>query len=311
MTRVVAPQGFGGPEQLALTEIQTPQPGQGQVRLAVRAVGVNPYDWKLYSGAVGRDPALLGTTGMEAAGVIDAVGEGVTGWSVGDEVIAESVPGSGYADAVVVPAAALIAKPGSLPWEVAASVPVAGGTAYQAVEVVGVGPGDTVLVHGGAGGVGSLVVQLARLRGARVIATASPANHDAVHTLGAEPVAYGAGLEQRVRELAPDGVDAAIDTAGGAEATATSLALVADRSRITTIVDFGGAQEHGFKALGFGPGGDPGPAVRARGRREIVPLLADGSLQIPIGRTYPLTETAAAHADSQAGRVRGKLVVIP
>jgi NADPH2:quinone reductase len=311
MTRVVAPQAFGGPEQLALTETQTPEPGAGEVRLAVRAIGVNPYDWKLYSGTIGRDPATLGTTGMEAAGVVEAVGDGVTDWQVGDEVIAERVPGNGYADAVVVPTAALIAKPASLPWEVAASVPVAGGTAYQSVEAVGVGDGDTVLVHGGAGAVGSVVVQLARLRGARVIATASPANHEAVRALGAEPVAYGEGLEQRVRELAPDGVDAAIDTAGGAEATATSLALVADRGRITTIVDFGGAQENGFKALGFGPGGDPGTEIRARGRREIVSLLADGSLQIAIGRTYPLTETAAAHADSQSGAVRGKLVVIP
>jgi NADPH2:quinone reductase len=307
MTRIVAPADFGGPEQLVVQDVPTPDPGPGEVRVAVRAIGVNPIDWKLYSGALGRDPQSLGGIGFELAGVVDAVGDGVTDWSVGDEVIAAQVPGNGYTDAAVVPAAGLVAKPQGLSWELAASVPVAGGTAVHAVEAAKVAEGTTVLVHGGAGGVGGLVVQLARRRGARVIATASERNHDYLRSLGAEPVTYGDGLLDRVRALAPDGVDAVIDTVGSDEAIDVSLALV-DPERVVSTAGYA-RRDDGIYLIGGG--GDPGTEIRDAGRPEVARLLASGELTLPIQQTYALEDTAEAHRAGLTGHTRGKLVVTP
>jgi NADPH2:quinone reductase len=307
MTRIVAPADFGGPEQLTVQTVPTPEPGPGEVRVTVRAIGVNPIDWKLYSGALGRDPRSLGGIGFELAGVVDAVGDGVTEWAPGDEVIATQVPGNGYTDAAVVPAAGLIAKPEGLSWELAASVPVAGATAAHAVEAAGVADGTTLLVHGGAGGVGGLVVQLARRRGARVIATASERNHDYLRSFGAEPVTYGDGLLDRVRALAPDGVHAVVDTVGTDEAIDVSLALV-DPGRVVSIAGYR-RRDDGIVLIGGG--GDPGTEIRDAARPEVARLLASGELTLPIQRTYPLEETAAAHREGQAGHTRGKLVVVP
>ena len=308
MTRIVAPADFGGPEQLVLTEVPTPEPGPGEVRVAVRAIGVNPIDWKIYSGVMSRDPRALGGIGFELAGVVDALGEGVTDWSLGDEVIAVQVPGNAYTDAAVVPAAGLLAKPEGLSWELAASVPVAGGTAAHAVEAAGVGAGGTLLVHGAAGGVGGLVVQLARRRGARVIATASARNHDYLRSLGAEPVTYGEGLEERVRALAPDGVDAAIDTVGTDEAIDVSLALVGDPRRVVSIA---GYRRRDTGIFLIGGGGDPGTEIRDAARPEVARLLASGELTLPIQATYPLEDTAEAHREGLTGHTRGKLVIVP
>ena len=308
MTRTVAPVDFGGPEQLALSEVPTPEPGPGDVRVAVRAIGVNPIDWKIYSGALGRDPQALGGIGFELAGVVEAVGEGVTAWHTGDEVIASQVPGNGYTDQAVVPAAGLLAKPEGLSWELAASVPVAGATAAHAVEAAGVADGTTVLVHGAAGGVGGLVVQLARRRGARVIATASERNHDYLRSLGAEPVAYGDGLLDRVRALAPEGVDAAIDTVGTDEAIDVSLALVGDPRQVVSTAGYR-RRDSGIYLIGGG--GDPGTEIRDAARPEVARLLASGDLTLPIQATYPLDRTAEAHREGLAGHTRGKLVIVP
>jgi NADPH:quinone reductase-like Zn-dependent oxidoreductase len=311
VTRVVQPRDFGGPDQLETVEVDTPEPGEGEVRLAVRAIGVNPVDWKHYDGLHSRDPEDLRTYGYEVAGVVEAVGPGVTAYAVGDEVVAAQVPGNGYADQVVVPASGLIPKPANVAFEVAASVPVAGGTAYHALEATHVSAGDTVVAHGAAGGVGTLLVQLADQRGARVIATASPANHDYLRSLGAEPVAYGDGLAERVRALAPDGIDVAIDLVGSDEAVDTSLELVPDRDRVLTIAAFGRAPGLGIHLIGNGPGADPGVEVRQRGRAEVMRLLEDGTIDIPVERTYTLDEVADAHRASIAGHGRGKLVVVP
>lgn len=308
MTRTVAPVDFGGPEQLALSEVPTPEPGPDDVRVAVRAIGVNPIDWKIYSGALGRDPQALGGIGFELAGVVEAVGEGVTAWHTGDEVIASQVPGNGYTDQAVVPAAGLLAKPEGLSWELAASVPVAGATAAHAVEAAGVADGTTVLVHGAAGGVGGLVVQLARRRGARVIATASERNHDYLRSLGAEPVAYGDGLLDRVRALAPEGVDAAIDTVGTDEAIDVSLALVGDPRQVVSIAGYR-RRDAGIYLIGGG--GEPGIEIREAARPEVARLLASGDLTLPIQATYPLDRTAEAHREGLAGHTRGKLVIVP
>ena len=193
MTRVVQPRDFGGPDQLELVEVDTPEPGEGEVRVAVRAIGVNPVDWYHYDGVHTDDPEDLHTFGYEVAGVVEAIGPGVTGFAAGDEVVASDIPGNGYAEHVLVPASGLLPKPANITFEVAASVPVAAGTAYHALEKTHVGAGDVVLAHGAAGGVGTVLVQLARERGARVIATARPDKHDYLRSLGAEPVAYGEG----------------------------------------------------------------------------------------------------------------------
>jgi NADPH:quinone reductase len=310
MTRIVAPADFGGPEQLRLTEVPTPQPGPGEVRVAVRAIGVNPVDWKSYSGVMNRNPAVLTSIGNEVSGVITALGDGVDGWSVGDEVIVPRVPGSAYADDVLAPAEGLFRKPEGLPFEQAAAVSLVAGTAAHAVEAAKVSQGDTLLLHGGSGGVGGLVVQLAKRRGARVIATGSEDSQDYLRSLGAEPTIYGDGLLDRVRALAPEGVDEVIDTSGRDEAIDVSLQLVRDPSRIVSIAAFGRADD-GITLIGGGPGADPGTELRRKAWPEIAQLVADGEIVLPIERTYPLEETAQAHRDSQSGHTRGKLFVVP
>jgi NADPH:quinone reductase-like Zn-dependent oxidoreductase len=311
MTRAVLPRDFGGPDQLELVEVDIPEPGEGEVRIAVRAIGVNMVDLRHYDGFYGRDTEDLSTFGYEVAGVIEALGPGVPDFAVGDAVIASDIPGNGYADQVVVPASGLLAKPVTISFEVAASVPVAAGTAYHALEKTHVGAGDVVLAHGAAGGVGTMLVQLAVQRGARVIATAGPSNHDYLRSLGAEPVAYGDGLTDRVRELAPDGVDVALDLVGTEEALETSLALVPDRDRVLTIAAFFRAPELGIHLIGNGPGADPGVEVRQVGRIEALRLLEAGAIDMPVIRTYSLAETAEAHRDTQTRHSRGKIVVVP
>jgi len=307
MAQAVVTTAFGGPENLELIEVDLPAPGAGEVAVSVRASGVNPADVKLREGLFGTDPSWLPMRlGSEAAGVVTAVGEGVTGTSVGDEVIAFRASGA-YATELVLDTSTLTPKPSTLSWEEAAGLMLTGATAVHALTATSVGEGDTVLVHGGAGGVGQMAVQLAGIRGARVIATASPRNHDLLRSLGAEPVAYGDGLADRVRELAPDGVDAALDLVGTDEALEVSLALVADRDRIATIANFG---DNGIKVLGGGPGADPGTEIRDAARAELARLAGEGRLKVRVDRTFPLAEVADAHAYLTAGHPSGKVVLV-
>ena len=311
MTRVVQPRDFGGPDQLEVVDVDTPEPGEGEVRVAVHAIGVNPVDWYHYDGVHSDDPEDLRTFGYEVSGLVDAVGPGVTRFAVGDEVVVAEIPGNGYAEHVIAPISGLLPKPADISFEVAASVPVAAGTAYHALEKTNVGAGDVVLAHGASGGVGTVLVQLARERGARVIATGRPEKHDYLRSLGAEPVAYGEGLVERVRALAPDGIDVAIDLVGTEEAVDTSLELVPDRSRVLTIAAFGRAPGLGIHLIGNGPGADPGLEVRPVGRAEALRLLSEGRIDIPIERVYKLDEVADAHRASMTRRTQGKLVVVP
>ncbi len=242
MARAVVATAYGGPEVLDVIEVDVADPGQGQVLLDVRAAGVNPFDLVMYSGALGSDPDKLPMRlGLEAAGVVRAVGERADGPAgpiePGDEVVVSGVMGA-YADQLVVPAANAVPRPKALTWEQAGGLLVTGAAAVHMLTATGVSQGDTVLVHGAAGGVGTIAVQLAFARGARVIGSASTARHDVLRSLGAQPVEYGEGLEERVRALVPDGVDAALDTVGTDEAIDVSLALVRDGSRIATIVAF-------------------------------------------------------------------------
>ncbi|MCP9624088.1 NADP-dependent oxidoreductase [Nocardia otitidiscaviarum] len=305
---------YGGPEVLTPIEIDVPAPGPGEVTVEVRAAGVNPFDYKRYSGAFGTDPdALPMRLGGEVSGVVTAVGPDAVGPAgpihLGDEVLAR-VDG-GYATAVTARADRVVPKPKAVSWEVAAGIQAVGGTAVHTLAATAVRAGDTVLVHGAAGSVGATAAQLAVARGARVIGTAAPARHERLRGYGVEPVAYGPGLADRVRALAPGGVDAAIDTVGTDEAVDVSLALVADRARIATIAAFGRVAETGIKALGGGPGADPGTEIRAGAWRELLELLGADKLELVIAATYPLTEVAAAHEFVIAGHAGGKVVLLP
>lgn len=310
MVRSVVATAYGGPEVLAVVEADPGVPGPGEVLLDMRAAGVNPADWKTYNGTWGHDLAKLPLRlGFEVAGVVAAVGPDVTWPAVGDEVVGWPVRGA-YADRLVVKAAHLVAKPAAVEWVPAGGLLLTGTTAWHAVTAVRAGAGDTLLVHGATGGVGALVVQLARMRGARVIGTAAPENHDHLVELGALPVAYGPGLVDRVRALAPR-VTAAVDVAGTDEALDVSLELVGDRRRVATVANFQRGPALGIQVLGHGPGADPGTTVRHDARGRLVEMAADRRLRVHVGATYHLADVARAHRAGIDGAVRGKIVLVP
>src|SRR5271156_2373115 len=263
MTRAVGATAFGGPEVLAVIQTPAGSPGPGEALVSVRAAGTNPIDYKLYSGAIGDDPARLPMRlGFEAAGVVTEVADGAEGPSgpvrVGDEVIAYRITGA-YADDVTVPLASVIRKPSTLSFQEASGMMLTGVTAAHALGVVGARAGRYVLIHGASGGVGLMAVQLAVAAGARVIGTASESGHELLREFGAEPVLYGAGLAERARALAPGGVDAAIDCFGGDEALDTSLALVADRGKIVPWSPAGGPLTRGSRSSAARRAPTPGP----------------------------------------------------
>jgi NADPH:quinone reductase-like Zn-dependent oxidoreductase len=312
--RVVAT-AFGGPEVLEVVDRPLRAPGRNEVSVDARGVGTNPVDYKAYSGEFGTDPARLPIAlGNEAAGVVTEVGEAAEGpggpIGPGDEVILYRIEGA-YASHLVVPASSVVPKPSVLTFEEAAGLLVTGSTAVHALTVAAVDDGDTVVVHGASGGVGLMAVQLARNAGARVIATGRKSGHAYLREFGAEPVAYGDGLIERIRALAPDGVDAAIDVAGTDEAIDTSIALVADRQRIVTILAFKRGFELGLQVLGGAPGADPGTEIRAAARMELVRAAGGGTLKVLVARTYPLVEAAAAHRQLAGGHTLGKIVLVP
>jgi len=315
MSRVVVATAYGGPEVLAVVDEPLTAPGPGEARIEVRASGVNPVDYKTYSGSFGSDPGLLPLRlGLEAAGKVTAVGPEAVGpagpVAVGDEVIAFRVSG-GYAAELVVPARSLVPKPPVLGWAEASGLMLAGATAWHALVATAVGAGDTVLVHGAAGGVGLMALQLATERGATVVGTATPARHDLLREFGAIPVAYGDGLAGRVRAAAPHGVTAALDLVGTDEAVDVSLALVADRTRIATIAAARRGRELGIKVLGGSPGADPGTAIREAARLELARLAAQGRLRVLVVQSFPLENAADAHRLSMGGHVSGKIALIP
>jgi NADPH:quinone reductase-like Zn-dependent oxidoreductase len=294
---------YGGPEVLHVADVEEPHPGAGQIRVGVRAAGVNPIDWKARSGVM-RDVMPLSfpaIDGREAAGVVDELGPEVTRVAVGDEVFGFTVGGAAAERAILDDFAH---KPASLPWEAAAGLPVAAETSVRVFTVLGgVNAGQTLVINGAAGGVGAVAVQLARARGARVIGTASEPNHEFLRSLGAEPTTYGQGLVERVSALAPGGVDLAFDTAGKG-GVADLITLTGDPARVATIADFGAAAL-GVKVTG---GGD----FRATEALDEAAALVDaGRLHVPIARIYTFADAADAHRMSQDGHVRGKLVLIP
>ncbi len=315
MTTAIVATAFGGPEVLSVVDVPLPEPAAGEVSISIRAAGVNPVDYKMYSGNMGSDESSLPMRlGYEAAGVVSAVGadaeEPAGSVNVGDEVIAFRVSAA-YAADLTVPASAVVPKPSGMSWEQAAGLMLTGVTAYHALEATGVGQGDTVLIHGASGGVGLSAVQIAVDRGAHVVGTAGEARQDLLHRYGVQPVAYGDGLADRVREVAPDGVDAAIDTVGTDEAVDVSLELVDDRDRIASIAAFQRGRGAGIKLLGDGPGADPGTELRDAARLVLSHLVEDGKLEVVVVKTFPLDEAAEAHRFLAGGHPGGKVVLVP
>lgn len=301
---------FGNLDVLREVDVQLPPPQRGQVLIEVRASGVNPADYKHI--ASGDSRALPVAIGYEAAGVILGLGPGTAiasgGGAVGDEVLAYRITG-GYASAALVPADTVFAKPSALSFPEAANLLLVGTTAAEMLNVTGVRAGETILLHGASGAVGVSVLQQARGIGAAVVGTASEGNFDTVRRFGGLPVAYGPGLEQRVRELAPGGIAAALDAAGTDEAIDVSLALVADRNRIVTIVALGRARREGFRGI---MNALPGSATfRTAARARLVGLAAQGELVVPIARTFLLGEARAALELLQTGHPHGKLALVP
>ncbi len=290
---------FGGPDVLHEADVEVPQPGPGQVRVLVKAAGLNALDGKKRSGML---EAVFPTTfpaipGGELAGVVDALGEGVSDVQVGDEVLGWADTGS-YAEYALATAVAL--KPADLSWQDAAALPVASETAERVLDELEVVAGETVLMHGASGAVGTVAVQLATARGARVIATAGPSNQDYLTSLGATPTTYGEGLVERVRALAPDGVDAVFDLAGKG-ALPDSITLRGGTERIVTIADFSAGQ----LGVVFSSGGGDHPAERLA---AVAQDAAAGKLTVTV-TSYPLAKAADAQQASDAGHVRGKLVL--
>ncbi|MER5580613.1 NADP-dependent oxidoreductase [Streptomyces asoensis] len=290
---------FGGPDVLHEADIEVPRPGPGQVRVRVKAAGLNALDGKIRAGMMEavRPTPLPAVPGGELAGVVDALGEGVSDVQVGDEVLGWSDTGS-YAQYAL--ATTVAPKPAGLDWQHAVALPVAGETAERVLNLLGLAAGETVLMHGASGAVGTLAVQLATARGARVIATAGPANQDYLTSLGATATVYGYGLVERVQALAPDGVDAVFDLAGKG-ALEDSITLRGGTERIVTIADFGARQ----LGITFSQGS------RERSTARLAALAQDaaaGKLVTTV-TAHPLDRAATAQRVSDAGHVRGKLVL--
>ena len=309
--------GHGSPSAMLRAEASDDRPpGHGEVAVDVRAAGINPKDVKLYATedyARVRDRGTLFPLdlGLEAAGVVTAIGPDAAGplgpIAVGDEVIAYRIQGA-YATRVVVPAAAIVAKPTPLDWAQAASLMLPATTAFHCLAAVVARRGETILVHAAAGTVGRFITQLAIIGGARVVATASRKDFDWLERCGALPVPYGPGLERHVRAAAPT-IDAAIDAAGTDEAVDVSLALVPDRRRIATIVNLGRARKDGIQALGGEAGNDEGIRIRENARYVVAALAQAGKLQVQVDRCFSLSEAAAAHEKLLRGGA-GRLALI-
>ncbi|MEU1465922.1 NADP-dependent oxidoreductase [Streptomyces sp. NPDC005727] len=297
---------YGGPEVLEYGEVRDPKVGPDTVLVKVRAAAVNPVDWKCREGYLDQilDAVFPVITGWDVSGVVVQPGASVPEFSVGDEVIGyvreDFLSRGTFAEYVAAPVRTLARKPRNLSFEEAAGLPLAGLTAFQALtKVIEVKAGETMLVHAAAGGVGSIAVQLAAHLGARVIGTASEYNHDYVRSLGAEPVTYGEGLAERVRALAPAGVDAALDTVGG-QTTKTSADLLTPEGRLVSIAD---PEVVSYGGLYYFVRPDADDLTR------LSELAEEGVVSVHVSQTFPLERAADAQRLNQEGRTRGKIVV--
>lgn len=290
--------GFGGPEVLSVVDIDVPEPGSGQVRIKVKATGVNPFDWKLRMGLMRSSVAFPAGVGQDAAGVVTAVGEGVAGVQVGDHVFGTTGNQSAAAEEAILTAFAL--KPDGLSWEEAGAAGLGAETALRGLRALGLRAGQTLLIEGASGGVGLAALQFAVDEGLRVIGTASPAKHDLIARLGGTPVAYGAGVADRVRDVAAQGVDGIFQTSGAS--TDELLTLVDDPAKVVTIVDFG-ASAKGVQVNG-------GAKQWAASLSAVIALAERGHYVVRVGRVFSLDQAGEAQAYSAAGG-DGRAVIVP
>jgi NADPH:quinone reductase-like Zn-dependent oxidoreductase len=296
---------YGGVDVLEVVEVPVPEPGPGEALVQVKAAGINPGEAKIRQGLLhSRWPATFPSgEGSDLAGIVTKAGNGVAGIAVGDEVIGYTDNRASHAEYALVPAEYLTGRPAGVPWDVAGSLYVAGCTAYAAVRAVALGPGDTVVVAGAAGGVGCLTVQLALLAGAAVIGLASEPHHDWLRSKGVTPVTYGDGMADRIRSVALK-TDALIDTFGSGYVR-LALDLGVSPDRIDTIADFAAVQEYGVKAEGNAAG------ASASTLAELAGLVAAGKLEVPIAATFPLEAVRDAYRQLEQGHTHGKIVLIP
>ncbi len=302
---------YGPVEVLDVRDVPVPEPGRGEVLIRTKAAGINPGEAKIREGALHELwPATFPSgQGSDFAGVVDRLGPDVTTVAPGDDVIGWVDTRSSQAEYVVAEAANLARKPAGLPWEVAGAIPVAGFTAWAMVRAVDLKPGDTVVVTGAAGGVGSIAVQLAKRKGATVIGLAGPSNHDWLRRHGVLPVAYGDRAAERIRDTANAGADARIDafldTYGGDYVELALNDLKVSPDRVDTIVRFDAGAKYGVKVDGNAAG------ASAATLSELAALAAAKELEIPLAHTFPLRDVRAAYAQLARGHVRGKIVLIP
>ena len=297
---------YGEIDVLKVIEVPRPVPGPGEVLVKVKAAGINPGEASIRKGLL---DAIFPATfpsgeGSDLAGTVDELGPDVTMWKVGDEVLGWVDTRSSHAELVAVDVDHLVTRPANLPWEVAGSLFVVGATAYASVQAVKLAPGDTVVVSGAAGGVGSVVVQLAVNAGAKVIGLASDEHHSWLTGHDVIPIAYGDGVVERIRESAGGLVDAFIDTFGGGYVE-MAIGLGVAPERINTIIDRAAAQKYGTKNDGNAA------AASADVMAELVGSIAEGRLEIPIAKTYPLTEVREAYRDLEQRHTLGKIVLEP
>ena len=306
MSRQVVAAGYGGPEQLEVREHDPGGAGEAQVLVEVRAVGVNAWDVKSYSGTVGDDPDKLPILlGGECTGVV--IGGDLP---TRDEVIVHPVSGA-YADRVVAKVTSCLPKPAGMSWEEAAGLMLTGTAAAHLVAATDVADGEVVLLNGAAGGVGLYAAQLARHRGARVLGTALPEDHEVLREMGVEPFDFREDVAGWVREQAPDGVHAVLDAVGAPPVLDLSLAVARDKGRVATLIPSPAAAERGITQLGFGEGADPGTELRAAARLDLVRGIEEGWLRVVVAATFPLAEAADAHRAMTSNHGAGKIVLVP
>jgi len=305
MPRAVRFDHYGGIDVLEVVDVPAPVPGPGELLVRVKAAGINPGEAKIREGLLDeRWPATFPSgQGSDLAGTVEQLGDGVEGWTVGDEVIGFTDRRASQAELVVVESGNVTARPPGVPWPVAGGLFVAGTTAYATVRAVSASSGDTVVVAGAAGGVGSITVQLATLAGATVIGLASDRNHAWLKGLGVIPVSYGDGVEERIAAAASGGVDAFIDLAGAYVQLALELGI--KPGRIDTVVDFGAGQKYGVKTEGTAAAANAGVLA------ELAKLIDEGRLDVPIARVYPLDQVREAFHELEQGHTRGKIVLEP
>jgi NADPH:quinone reductase-like Zn-dependent oxidoreductase len=306
MPRAVKFDRYGGLDVLRVVEVERPVPGPRQVLVRIKAAGINPGEAAIREGVLAdRFPATFPSgQGSDLAGVVEEVGGAVKAIAVGDEVIGFTDNRASQADLVVVEADNLVHRPAHVPWEQAGALFVAGTTAYATVRAVSLTAGDTVVVSGAAGGVGSIAVQLAGNLGARVVGLASVANHAWLIDHGVIPIAYGDGVADRIRAAARGRVDAVIDTFGGGYVE-LGLELGVAPDRIDTIIDFAAAAKYGVRTEGNSA------AANAEVLAELAGLIDAGRLEIPIAKVYRLADVREAYQDLARRHTRGKIVLTP